>query len=84
MEIVVGILVVGVLVLAAALVVIIRRLGVGQQVVSEAAKAEFQALSQDALANASEQFLTLAEQRFARQREAGTQELDTKKQLIDQ
>ena len=31
-----------------------------------------------------EQFLSLAEQRFARQTEAGSSELDTKKQLIDQ
>ena len=38
----------------------------------------------DALSKVSEQFLTLAEQRFARQAEAGTRELDTKKQLIDQ
>ena len=36
------------------------------------------------MAKASEQFLSLAEQRFARQTEAGSSELDTKKQLIDQ
>ena len=52
--------------------------------VGDQIKAEFQALSQDALAKASEQFLSLAEQRFARQTEAGSSELDTKKQLIDQ
>ena len=36
------------------------------------------------LSKVSEQLLTLAEQRFARQAEASSQELDTKKQLIDQ
>ena len=55
-----------------------------QSIVGDQIKAEFQALSQDALAKASEQFLSLAEQRFARQTEAGSSELDTKKQLIDQ
>ena len=46
--------------------------------------AQFQSLSQDALRNVSEQFLTLADQRLARQTEANTREIDTKKQLIDQ
>ena len=70
--------------LVIALVVASRRSPDNQSIVGDQAKAEFQALSQDALAKASEQFLSLAEQRFARQTEAGSSELDTKKQLIDQ
>ena len=56
----------------------------GQNALSDAVKAEFQSLSQEALTRAQDQFLTLADQRFARQTEAGTRDLDTKKQLIDQ
>ena len=81
--------------LVIALVVASRRAGLRGDpdkplglVVGDQVKAEFQALSQEAqrrpLARASEQFLSLAEQRFARQTEAGSSELDTKKQLIDQ
>ena len=52
--------------------------------ISDAVKAEFQNLSQQALNQASETFLNLANERFSRQTEAGVQELETKKQLIDQ
>ena len=83
-EIILAIVAGAVIGLVIASVVASRRSPDNQSIVGEQAKAEFQALSQDALAKASEQFLSLAEQRFARQTEAGSSELDTKKQLIDQ
>ncbi len=77
-------IILAILAVVIALFVASRRSPDNQSIVGDQAKAEFQALSQDALAKASEQFLSLAEQRFARQTEAGSSELDTKKQLIDQ
>ena len=47
-------------------------------------RSQFQALSQDALALASDRFLRLAEERLSRQSQAGEKDLDTKKELIDQ
>ena len=83
-EIILAVLAGALIGLVIALVVASRRSPDNQGLVGDQIKAEFQALSQDALAKASEQFLSLAEQRFARQTEAGSSELDTKKQLIDQ
>lgn len=84
MEIVAAIVVSAVIGFVIALIFVSRRGADNRSIVGDQIKAEFQALSQDALAKASEQFLSLAEQRFARQTESGTRELDTKKQLIDQ
>ena len=50
----------------------------------EVVRTQFQALSQEALSKASEQFLNLAQERLTRQTETNTRELDSKKQLIDQ
>ena len=83
-EIILAVLAGALIGLVIALVVASRRSPDNQGLVGDQVKAEFQVLSQDALAKASEQFLSLAEQRFARQTEAGSSELDTKKQLIDQ
>ena len=84
MEILAAIVVSAVIGFVIALIFVSRRGADNQSIVGDQVKAEFQALSQDALAKASEQFLSLAEQRFARQTAAGSSELDTKKQLIDQ
>lgn len=84
MEIVAVVLAVAVILLGAILAVVIRRNPNNPTLSEDILRAQFQTLSQDALAKSSEQFLNLAEQRFARQTEAGTRELDTKKQLIDQ
>ena len=84
MEYLVGVLTLGVVGLAVALFLALRKRPHSGNPLSDAVKAEFQSLSQDALTRAQDQFLTLADQRFARQTEAGTRDLDTKKQLIDQ
>ena len=84
MEIVATILAAVVFVLVGVLWYSLRRSGTGASSTEEALAARFQSLSQEALSKVSEQFLNLAEQRFVRQAQASTQELDTKKQLIDQ
>ncbi len=84
MEYVVGVLMLGVVGLAAGLFLALRKRPDSGNALSDAVKAEFQSLSQEALTRAQDQFLTLADQRFTRQTEAGTRDLDTKKQLIDQ
>ena len=84
MEVVIGVLAgtVAVLVLVIVINAFARRRP--QQVIEDTARTELQIMSQAALAQSSEQFLKLAEERFQRQSQAGDRELDTKKQLIDQ
>ena len=80
MEILVGVLAAAVLILAA--VVVLR--GSRSAPSGERLKLEFQALSQEVLTQNTRQLLELAEQRFARQTSQGSQELEGKKELIDQ
>ena len=84
MEVVIGVLAgtVAVLVLVIVINAFARRRP--QQVIEDTVRTELQIMSQAALAQSSEQFLKLAEERFQRQSQAGDRELDTKKQLIDQ
>ena len=82
MEIAVVVLGFLVLVLTVALLWVVLRRNT-DPIVESTVKTELQAMSQAALAQASEQFLTLAEERLAREGEAHTQELAAKKQLID-
>ena len=78
MEIVAGILAAALVLLAAFLGLAIRRRPWKTEPSDDMLRTQFQALSQEALSKASEQFLTLAEQRFTRQTEAGASVLDTK------
>ena len=82
MEVLVGILVVVIALLVGVIVFVLR--GSNPKVSGNSLKTEFQALSQTALKEASEQFLTLAEQRFARLAEAGSHEMQGNRRLIDQ
>ena len=50
----------------------------------EVVRTQFQALSQEALSKASEQFLNLAQERLTSKTETNTRELDRKKKLIEQ
>ena len=84
MEIAVGILSAAVVVLAIVLGLSWRLRGGDGTVIQDAARAEFEQLSQAVLSRASEQFLTLARERLTRETEAGARDLDTRKQLIDQ
>ncbi len=78
MEILVGVLGVGVVVLAAALVVALRR--DGAKGLDDRLKLEFQSLTQSALRESREEL----ERELARHSSAGSQELEGKKALIDQ
>ena len=82
MEALVGVLVAAILILVA--YVAFTRLGSRSRESVQGLKAEFQTLSQEALKRASEQFLTLAEERFNRLRDAGSSDLQGMKLLIDQ
>ena len=82
MEVLVGILVVVIALLVGVIVFVLR--GSSPKVSDDSLKTEFQALSQTALRDASEQFLDLAEQRFARLAEAGSHEMQGNRMLIDQ
>ena len=82
MEVLVGVLAVVIALLAGVIVFVLR--GSGPKVSGDSLKTEFQALSQTALREASEQFLTLAEQRFARLAESGSHEMQGNRMLIDQ
>ena len=81
MEVLVGVLAVVIALLVGALVFILR--GSNPKVSDDSLKTEFRALSQTALREASEQFLTLAEQRFARLAESGSHEMQGNRALID-
>ena len=78
MEILVGVLGVGVVVLAVALVVALRR--DGAKGLDDRLKLEFQSLTQSALRESREEL----ERELARHSSAGSQELEGKKALIDQ
>jgi len=82
MEIIVSILIFMVTVLTGVLV--FGRRNLNQTMASENLKTEFQEQVQTALAHASDQFLKLAEERFNRLAEAGSHDLQGKKDLIDQ
>ena len=82
MEVLVGILVVVIALLVGVIVFVLR--GSSPKVSDDSLKTEFQALSQTALRDASEQFLDLAEQRFARLAEVGSHEMQGNRMLIDQ
>ncbi len=86
MEILVGTLIVVlfIVIVALAAALVLRSRGEQAKPSGDALRAEFQALSQAALREANEQFLALAEQRFARLTEAGSHDLQGKKTLIDQ
>ncbi len=84
MEIVVGILSAAVVVMAILLGLSWRLRGAGGRAIQDAARSEFEQISRAALSSNSEQFLTLAKERLTRDTEAGTRDLDTRKQLIDQ
>jgi DNA recombination protein RmuC len=71
-----------VVILAAALLLTLLRRR--DQNIQNTVKTELQTIAQSALAQNSELFLDLANERLARQSLAGANELDTKKQLIDQ
>jgi len=55
-----------------------------QSAIEDTVKANLAAISQEALAAASEQMLKLAEERLGRETQAGAKDLESKKQLIDQ
>ena len=84
MEIAITVLAIGVILLALLVVVLLKKIGGDRGTSSEGLRSELQAISQDTLSKVSEQFLNMAEQRFARQTETNTRELDSKKLLIDQ
>ena len=82
MEVLVGVLAIVIALLVGILVFILR--GSNPKASDDSLKTEFRALSQTALREASEQFLTLAEQRFARLTESGSHEMRGNRELIDQ
>ena len=82
MEGLVGVRAVVIALLVGVLVFILR--GSNPKASDDSLKTEFRALSQTALREASEQFLTLAEQRFARLTESGSHEMRGNRELIDQ
>ena len=84
MEIAITVLAIGVILLALLVVVLLKKMGDDRGTSSEGLRSELQVISQDTLSKVSEQFLNMAEQRFARQTETNTRELDSKKLLIDQ
>ena len=76
-------LVVALLAVVGALGVLLYRQG-RQRITADSFRDELREMSQSVLSGNTEVLLTLAEERFRRQSESQTAELDTRKQLIDQ
>lgn len=76
-------LVAGLLAVVGVLVVLLYKQG-GQKITADSFREELQDIAQTALGRNTDYLLKLAEERYQRQAESQTAELDTKKQLIDQ
>ena len=79
-----AVIILGILTLILSGILVYTRQRMVKSGLEQSLRSEFQVMSQQTLTTVSEQFLLLAEERFSRLATGGTQELEGKKELIDQ